>query len=273
MTVKAFRDLIILVVFFGGIILAFVFVRRQFPESTTLDMESNAWKGLADEQAEKLGSLLLEEFAREGLRVEDAFVDSNLQIIYDRLLSEASLDKHRVTFHVFHVDGVNAFTLPGGHVVILTGLIDFCEQPEHLAAVVAHELGHVHHGHVVERMVNEIGLSLMLSALSGGDPTLIHELVAMSVSSAFSRSQETEADEYAHDLLASAGIDPRIMAEFFESLNEEDLSYSESFEWVMSHPHNDKRIERSHAYRPPDNMKVEPIEMDWDELKSRLRDF
>lgn len=50
-----------------------------------------------------------------------------------------------VTIEVVDVGVPNAFALPGGHILVLRGLIDKVETPEQLAGVIAHELGHVAH--------------------------------------------------------------------------------------------------------------------------------
>jgi predicted Zn-dependent protease len=95
---------------------------------------------------------------------------------------------------------VNAFTIPGGNIYVFKGLISFCDSPEQLAAVLAHEMGHVEKRHTVNRLVREFGLSILFSIITGGDGVLLSDLYQTLISTGFSRSQEKEADQFALEL-------------------------------------------------------------------------
>ncbi len=268
---KIIRDLLILVLVFGGIVAGFVLLRQQFPDALSFgDEEEEEWSILSEEQEEVLGDFFMDELIDQNVIVSDSFVDSTMEILYTRLLEHSRLDRADISFHVVKDDAINAITLPGGNIVIFTGLIEFCDEPEQLAGVVAHELGHVYHNHVMEKLAREVGVTLILAALTGGDPGLIQQLSASLLSNVFSRGQETEADVYALDLLRDSNIHPWVLGEFFESLNEEDMSFDESLEWLMTHPHNEKRIAMSERYELPRDFEAEPLDVPLDEIMERI---
>lgn len=106
-----------------------------------------------------------------------------------------------------------------GEVYINRGLISFCDSPEQLAAVLAHEIGHVEKRHTISKLIKEFGIGLLFTIISGGDPFLLTDLFHTTVSTAFDRSYEKEADQFALNLLEEAKISPTAMASFFRKLN------------------------------------------------------
>src|SRR5690606_14150945 len=112
-----------------------------------------------------------------GLKLlENSAVDSALDVINSRLLDALGNSEYDHHIWVVKNDEVNAVTLPGGYVLVYSGLIRFSESPEEVAAVIAHELGHVEERHVVGRLIKEFGLQILFSVLSGGDAVLVGEL-------------------------------------------------------------------------------------------------
>lgn len=268
---KIFRDLLILVAVFGGIVMAYVFVNQQFPGLLTIELEKTPdWAIISKEDEKSIGEVFIDELLENQVLISDSFVLGNMQTVYNRLLESSQLSDTAVTFYIVRSSTVNALTLPGGNIVLFTGLMELCETPEQLSAVIAHELGHVYHEHVMEKLMREVGMNVLLTIVTGGDPSVIHELSALLVSNVFSREHETEADAFALSVLTNAKIDPHAMGEFFELLNSEDLSYAESLEWFMSHPHNDKRIQMSENHPLPASFEEEPFDIDWSELQDRI---
>ncbi len=116
---------------------------------------------------------------------------------------------------VIHSDLVNAFALPGGHIVIFSGLIDQAKSPDEVAGVMAHEITHVQLRHPTKALIRAIGLVGLLQALSGGTPgQLAGEALVMRQS----RDAERAADTGALALLNHAEISPAGLADFFKRL-------------------------------------------------------
>lgn len=125
--------------------------------------------------------------------------------------------KYRYRFHVAKSDVVNAFALPGGIVVVNSGLIDGTRTPEELAGVLAHEIQHVELRHSLNAVVKQLGLRglwLLITGDAGG--TLAGSTVLQLTSLKFSRDAEEQADTKGFDTLVANGIDPRGMIDFFD---------------------------------------------------------
>jgi len=129
-------------------------------------------------------------------------------------LTEGS--KYRYRFHVAEDDAINAFAIPGGIVVVHTGLIKATRRPEELAGVLAHEVQHVEQRHSLQALVKDLGLRglwlLVTGDIGGG---LIGQAALELTSLSFSRDAEAQADAKGFDELLEAGIDPGGMGDFF----------------------------------------------------------
>ncbi|MDA8906202.1 M48 family metallopeptidase [Planktomarina temperata] len=133
---------------------------------------------------------------------------------------------------------INAFALPGGHIIVMRGLIEMAEAPEHLAAVLAHELGHVAQRDPIEQALRAAGtaglLSLVLGDATGG--TVLALAGETLITAKNSRAVEARADDFALAQLAQAGVFPEALAEFFELLLEEMGDPAYDMGWISSHP-------------------------------------
>lgn len=111
---------------------------------------------------------------------------------------------------------VNAFALPGGHMVFSLGLIENAGSPDEVAGVLAHELGHIALHHTEAAIVRVYGLQMLLSLFTAGQGveniTSIAGVLAML---SYSRTAEAEADTYAMEVLEKAKVDPKGLQTFF----------------------------------------------------------
>ncbi len=125
-----------------------------------------------------------------------------------------------VQVHVLDHSMVNAFALPGGHVVFFRGLINEAETPEEVAAVFAHELGHVAHrdpARIALRTAGSVGvLGLLFGDFAGG--TVVLFLTERLVQASYTREAEALADAFAHDILIRSRVSPAALATMFERL-------------------------------------------------------
>jgi predicted Zn-dependent protease len=136
--------------------------------------------------------------------------------------------------------GPNAFAAPGGWIVLTPELLEMVESEPGIAFVLAHELGHHEHRHILKRVSRTLVFSAALSLLSEqAGSGLINSSVKFD-QLAFSRSQEREADEYA--LAATRkihGRDPRVLEFFQKMLKESPESLPAMF---STHPSTDERL-------------------------------
>ena len=197
-------------------------------------------------------------------------IDSMMWAVGKRLQGQIPTSEYDYNITVLDNPQINAFTIPGGNIYVFSGLISFCDSPEQLAAVLAHEMGHVEKRHTVDRLAREFSLSVLFSIMTGGDTVLLSDLYQTLISSGFSRSQEKEADQFALNLLEDASISPKSISSFFRKLNRENLAYDEKIELVMTHPHNNSRIKASLNHEVDDTFDEIPFELNWEEIKAAL---
>jgi predicted Zn-dependent protease len=224
------------------------------------------------DQEEELGDLIKDGIWSQFPAMHSYRADSAMEVITGRLLAALDSTPYRYQFRILDNDQVNAFTIPGGNIYVFSGLIAKSDSPEEVAAVLAHEIGHAEHRHVVNKIVKEFSIAVVVSILAGGDPSLIVEIIQQVVGSKFDREQEEEADRFALELLERAKIDPQHLGDFFAKLNEEDMSYNKNLEILMTHPHNDSRIEKVRRYRAARDFKEETLGLDWSGVKEAIRD-
>ncbi len=261
---KIVRDLLILIVVFGAI-WAIIAIAPWKVDSPGM--------GISIEKEQILGKMIVEDWMfGEGQQelMTNPTLDSAMYIVNERLLSALTNTEYDHHIWVVKEDLVNAYTLPGGYILVNSGLIEFSGSPEEVAAVIAHELGHVEHRHVVSRMIKEFGLTIVFSVLSGGDPVLLSELSRSLLSNMFNRKQEEEADGFSWDLMIRADLDPRVLATFFRKLKDEYPTMPEEFEFMSTHPHHSARIRSTLERSLPDTFKADPFVLDWERVKTSM---
>ena len=144
---------------------------------------------------------------------------------------------------------INAFALPGGHIIVMRGLIEMAETPEQLSAVIAHELGHVAQRDPIVQALRAAGtaglLSLVLGDATGG--TVLALVGERLITAKNSRDVEARADDFALVQLAKAGVSPEALAEFFELLLQEMKDLDFDMGWMSSHPPSAARAAHARA--------------------------
>jgi len=147
-------------------------------------------------------------------------------------------------FQVQVIDGGlnNAFALPGGRIFIFRGLLEFAQSPDQLAAVLAHEMGHVTLQHGTTAIVQGLGISFVFSVLlgdmGGGVVAAAGEIL---LRMSYSREAEAEADRSAIALLQKADLKFGGLSSFFERLAEEDGDLPAALQMLSTHPSSEQR--------------------------------
>lgn len=140
----------------------------------------------------------------------------------------ARLSKHAsfpfpLKVHVLQHEMINAFALPGGHIILFEGLIKSADTAEEVAAVLAHEMGHVASRDATRGALRSAGLigvlGLVFGDFAGG--TLALFLANQLIEAQYSQSVEVKADDYAARLLADAGLPPEALGVFFRRLRDD----------------------------------------------------
>lgn len=178
---------------------------------------------------------------------------------YESMLSSLSWE-----FNVVDSKQVNAFCMPGGKIVVYTGLLNLVGNGPHsddeLAAVMGHELSHALAKHANERISNQLLLQAggqilgaavnTRSQLLGGLINQAYGLGAqVGVMLPFGRKQEYEADKMGLVLMAMAGYDPRYAVNFWQKMSASKGGAQQN-ELLSTHPSDANRIKEIQAYLP-----------------------
>ena len=167
-----------------------------------------------------------------------------LRAMEDRLAVTQDGAPVDITLHVLDHKMINAFAAPGGIVVLFRGLIDAADSPDEVAAVLAHEIGHVVNRDPTRNALRTTGsvgiLGLLFGDFAGGAVMLM--LAERLVSAQYSQDAETKADEFAADTLSHAGLSPDALATFFTRLQKQGGDADALIGHFMSHPDLADRI-------------------------------
>ncbi len=151
---------------------------------------------------------------------------------------------YKIRVRVLDTPMVNAFAVPGGQVILLRGLIAKAKTAEEVAGVLAHEMGHVIERHPLEALVRAVGLSFLLTALTGDSAGVgagLAEFGATLAALSFSRHDEEEADTTGVAMLNSADIRADGLVGFFERLAKEHGDVDKVLAYVGTHPSSRER--------------------------------
>jgi beta-barrel assembly-enhancing protease len=200
-----------------------------------------------------LGDKFFAELQQEETFIQDTKLQAKLDLAITPLLSSLPTNQIQFRFHIVEMPIANAFALPGGHVVVTTGLLKLVDRPEELAGAVAHEIAHVTQKHMFRQVISAMGPALLFQLFLGNQGGLVGALGAGSqilMTQSFSQEYELEADAVGWNYLVAAHIDPRGLTDMLRKLKaEEDKDRLSDMEIAAfrSHPTTQKRILRLEA--------------------------
>jgi metalloendopeptidase OMA1, mitochondrial len=180
-----------------------------------------------------------------GGRLADA---SNNRDVLARLQLEPQ--QFQWEYRVVRSREVNAFCLPGGKVVVYTGILLVADTEDGLATVLGHEIGHALAHHGAERMAQQqlvqLGQLAVVQSLGDLDPHQQREVLGLlgagsqlGILLPFSRKHESEADHIGLLLMAAAGYDPSEAIQFWQRMEKE--SGRKQLEFTSTHPSHEHR--------------------------------
>jgi Zn-dependent protease with chaperone function len=146
----------------------------------------------------------------------------------------------------------NAFALPGGKVYLFRGLLARAENPDEIAGVLAHELGHLRHRDATRNLIYNGGTSFLIGLLFGditGSSALVFASRSL-VTASYSREAEQNADTFSIDVMHRLGRSPKAMGELLARVTGKEVDKSLSI--LSSHPLTEDRLARMTSEdRPP----------------------
>ncbi|MGF6312472.1 Zn-dependent protease with chaperone function [Bradyrhizobium sp. i1.8.4] len=163
----------------------------------------------------------------------------------------------------------NAFALPGGKVYLFEGLLEKAENPDEIAGVLAHELGHLRHRDSMRELIHNGGTSFLIGLLFGditGSGALIFASRSL-VTSSYSRDAETNADTFAIETMHKLGRPAKPMGELMFRVTGKEGG--KGFSLVSGHPLTEDRLERMGRADAGTSLTGEPLlsGAEWQALK------
>jgi beta-barrel assembly-enhancing protease len=150
------------------------------------------------------------------------------------------------TFVVLDTDGVNAFAAPGGIVHITRGALGLIQNEAELAAVLAHEIGHVAHKHTVDAIQQANGVHLATDAALADRGPYLNQMIDLVydhiIEGKYNRNDELDADKESVTLTQKVGYASASLADFLTRLDDRNKDQPARNGLFASHPETKERI-------------------------------
>ncbi|WP_318385518.1 M48 family metallopeptidase [Enterobacter sp.] len=172
-----------------------------------------------------------------------------LQTLFREVIPKDMRDRPGLRLRIMHFPmGANAFMLPDGTLILSDQLVQLAKSDDALAAVMLHETGHYRYRHSMQMVVRSslISITMMwvMGDVSGVGDTLLQSAVLLN-EMRFSRSMESEADEFALEEMQRQGRSLTAMLQIFTALGEDGKEESKWAlpDWLSTHPAMEERLE------------------------------
>jgi predicted Zn-dependent protease len=186
-----------------------------------------------------IGEYFVDSFAA----TENKPLSHRLQKLLDNLPADSPLHDYSFSVQLVESEEINALALPGGHIVVFSGLIEQAESENELAMVLAHELGHFAHRDHLKRLGRGLGLTVA-AMLIFGEGSSVSDLASkffLVTESHYSREQESAADSWGLDLLVASYGHAGGATDLLSRVGRESDGHIPYL--LASHPHPDDRID------------------------------
>jgi len=196
----------------------------------------------------RLGNQAAAQVEQQIQLVRDPQAVAYVRMVGERIHAVTPLADRPFTFNIVNDSSVNAFSVPGGHVYINSGLIAQANKVDELASVLAHEISHNVARHVIKQMQQAQTINVLGAILLGQNPNALEQIVAQIVAGGamarFSRADEKQADDMGLDFMTKAGYDPHGMLDLFQKLLSLERTQPGSVaRFFQDHPGTQDRID------------------------------
>lgn len=194
------------------------------------------------------GKYYIEDLQKTSEEIKDQEAKKFIDSLRNRICLANDLDTSLFQIYLFHDYNFNAYAIPGNFIVMNSEVIQFAENADEVASVLAHEIAHHQKDHVRKSMVGQIGLQVILATVTGTVSDNLSYLLTQIGWSKYSRSNEQDADDEAVKYLQNAKINPLHMAQLFQRMDKELDKSGEGgvldIEMLSSHPDTKARAKR-----------------------------
>jgi len=226
------------------------------PDSTMNEMAYQEYQQFLKENKKSANTANTAMVQQVGLKISDAV---------ERYCRQNGLADRVAGYHweftLIESKEINAWAMPGGKVVVYTGILPVTKDETGLAVVMSHEIAHVIARHGNERMSQgllvEMG-GMALSEAMASKPAATQDLFMRSygiganvgVLLPYSRMQESEADRMGLIFMAIADYNPQVAVEFWQRMANQPGNNQKPPEFLSTHPADDTRIAGIRSYLP-----------------------
>jgi len=209
---------------------------------------------ITPQQEYEIGLQVINELRDAGVILDDPLLQQYIQDVGHQLSSHSDNPTLNFGYYLIDDDDINATTLPGGFIVVNSGLFLLTDNEDELAGVMAHETGHVTQRHLSRQLEDQqdqtfVNIATMLAAILAAsrtnDPDVAMGAIATAQGSIiqhqinYTRGDESEADRVGMATLARAGFQPQGMVDFFGKLHSTFSSLNgldKIPEFLLDHP-------------------------------------
>ena len=202
-----------------------------------------------------VSAVVLNEFKPYDLKAANHY----LNLLGQTLAQASDLPETFGGYHflILDTESINAFAAPGGLIFVTKGLIRCCANEDALAAVLAHEIGHVQHKHGLQAIKKSRVTSALtaigvagLANQEGSDAAMIlnmfedsiKDITTTLINNGYSKKFEYEADQAAVIIMKRVGYNPTALIDMLNSMKEKLQPHGSDF--AKTHPSPDKRIKQ-----------------------------
>ena len=185
-------------------------------------------------------------------------------------IKAASGFEHALDAHVLPSKIPNAIALPGGKIYLFDALLQKAENPDEVAGIIAHELGHAHHRHNMRTLIYNGGTSFLIGLLLGditGGAAVIFATRSL-LQASHSREAEQEADDFAYASMRKLGRSPVPMAELLFRITGAEGKQFGGLSILSSHPLTENRLAMAKKNDSPNTGPEILSEAEWRALKA-----
>lgn len=217
------------------------------------------------ETEKQLGELAFKQ-ATAGLKLRQSGLDAAAIKEIGQRLTVGS--KYTYQWYVAEDASINAFAVPGGYVVVNTGLIKAADSAEEVAGVLAHEVQHIERRHTLKNLLHSLGFRALSAMVLGDFSGALGDAAIKLSELKFGRDLESEADKLGLNALKKAGIAPQGMVSFFGKLSKQENSMAPP-ELLSSHPASESRMQTlQRMVQEQGPWPSTPLPYDWASIKT-----
>jgi predicted Zn-dependent protease len=200
----------------------------------------------------KIGAALAGEFEAKYPVLDNSLLDAYLAKVVQRLAGQSRRSGLAYACKVLNIAGVNAFSLPGGYIYVTRGLLDYVQAENELAAVIAHEIGHIAARHALNRFSLELRSKEMWASVSRTLPDLAGAKLEQAFQTMgmplvgilalrYDRANEREADLLAFYNLIRSGWNPAGEINYLGRIPPPGGQPDPFADWRLAHPDDAER--------------------------------